>query len=80
MVTYQTGSTYTKLVANLFIVCAEILALLLKNNRNIKGMMLNRFGFVLSQYADDTPLMLDGTERSLYNTFKVLKFYANIRT
>jgi hypothetical protein len=43
------------------ILCAEILALLMKNNTNIKGIRLNTCNsdFLLSQYADDTTIMLD---------------------
>lgn len=62
----------------LFILCAEILAILFRQNENIKGIMINNIEFLVSQYADDTTLLLDGTERSLRNTISVLKFYANI--
>ena len=33
---------------------------------------------LLSQYADDNPLLLDGSENSLRSTMSVLQFYANI--
>lgn len=62
----------------LFILCAEVLAVLIKQNKNINGIKVNTVEFLVSQYADDTSLLLDGTEQSLRNTMKVLKFYANI--
>ncbi len=62
----------------IFVICAEILALLIKINPNIKGINVNGKEFVLSQYADDTSLLLDGSTRSLEHALKVLKFYARI--
>ena len=49
----------------LFLVCAEILALKIKNNKKIKGIMINKEEYLMSQYADDTLVILDGTEQSL---------------
>jgi hypothetical protein len=62
----------------LFILCAEILALLIKKEKNISGITINGVEYLISQYADDTTLLLDGSERSLVNAIKVLKFYAEI--
>ena len=62
----------------LFILCAEILAVLLRNNPRIKGIKINGIEYIVSQYADDTSLTLDGTSESLLNTMLVLKFYGRI--
>jgi len=62
----------------LFILCAEILAVLLRNNQGIKGIKINGEEYIVSQYADDTSLTLDGTRDSLINTMSVLKFYGRI--
>lgn len=62
----------------LFILCAEILAILLRNNDNIKGLKINGKEYIISQYADDTSLTLDGSQKSLINTVSVLKFYGKI--
>lgn len=62
----------------LFIICAEILSILLRNNPNIKGIKINRIEYLVSQYADDTSLTLDGSKESLEHTLQVLKFYGNI--
>ena len=51
----------------LLTLCAEILAVLIRNNKNIKGIKMNNTVFVISLYADDTAILLDGTIRSLEN-------------
>ena len=61
-----------------FIICAEILAVLIKTNPSISGIKVEDTEFLVSQYADDTSLILDGPELSLKTTLKVLKFYARI--
>lgn len=60
----------------LFILCAEILAMLIKQNKDIRGIMVNDKEFIISQYADDTTLLLDGSEKSLVESINILKFYA----
>ena len=60
----------------IFILCAEILAWLIRKNKNIKGIALRDKEYLISQYADDTSLTLDGTEKSLKTSLRVLKFYA----
>ena len=49
----------------IFILCAEILGKMIRNNKDIKGIHINNKEFKLSQYADDTQLLLDGSEISL---------------
>ena len=44
---------------------------MLRKNKNVKGISINRKDF-LSQYADDTQIFLDGTEKSLQQTLRVL--------
>ena len=49
---------------------------MLRTNENVKGININRKTFLLSQYADDTQIFLDGTEKSLQETLSVLdNFY-----
>jgi len=62
----------------LFILCAEILSVLIRNNPRIKGIKIGGKDYIVSQYADDTSLTLDGTTESLKNTMLVLKFYGRI--
>lgn len=61
----------------LFILCAEILAVLIRNETNITGIKIGNHEFRISQYADDTSLLLDGSEKSLQTCIKILKFYAD---
>lgn len=61
----------------LFLICAEILSIKIKNNKNIKGIKINKTEYLISQYADDTVLILDGSENSLNEAIKELNmFYA----
>lgn len=50
----------------LFLLCAEILSILIKQNNNIKGIFVNDKEHKISQYADDTLLTLDGSPISLF--------------
>jgi len=59
----------------MFILCAEILSIMLKNNNNIKGINIHNEEFLLSQYADDTTIFLDGSETSLQSTLQTLNKY-----
>ena len=51
---------------------------LIKYNDNIKSIKVDGEEYLLSQYADDTSLLLDGSEKSLRSTMSVLQFYDNI--
>ena len=62
----------------IFLLCVEILSILIKNNKNIKGIKVGNKEFVISQYADDTSLILDGSKTSLKFSLLTLKFYAKI--
>ena len=60
----------------LFLICAEILSLLIRNNENIKGIQINRdLTILLSQFADDTSLYLDGSELTFKETIKTLQLF-----
>ena len=60
----------------LFILCAEILGEMVRKNKEIKGISINGKEYKLSQYADDTQLILDGKEKSLKAALNLLKqFY-----
>ena len=45
----------------LFILSAEILAKAIRTYADIKGLLVNNTEIKLSQYADDTTLILDGS-------------------
>ena len=59
----------------IFILCAEIFGKMMRNNKDIKGIHINNKEFKLSQYADDTKLLLDGSEISLKEALRTLKQY-----
>ena len=48
-----------------FIILAEILAKAIQKNADIKGLLVKDTEIKLSQYADDTTLILDGSEKSV---------------
>jgi hypothetical protein len=49
----------------LFILCAEVLAIKIRNNKQIGGLKIVNIENKLSQFADDTAILLDGTELPL---------------
>ena len=50
----------------------EMLAKEVRENKSIKGIFVNCREIKLSQYADDTTLILDGTKESLIASLKTL--------
>ena len=60
----------------IFILCAEILAIKIRGNEKIKGIKINNKDFILTQYADDTTVILDGSEDSLTETLYELEEFA----
>lgn len=62
----------------IFIICAEFLAIKIRQNSKIKGIKINDTEFKISQYADDTSLFLDGSFDALNCTLIELDKFANI--
>ena len=62
----------------IFILYAQILGKMIRNDQDIKGITINGNEYKLSQYADDTQLLLDGSENSLIEALPVLKLYYTI--
>ena len=56
----------------LFILWVEILGIMIRNNKNIKGITIDKKEHKLSQYADDTFFLLDGTSNSFNETLNAL--------
>ena len=61
----------------LFVLCAEILAIMIRNNKNIRGITVDEVEFKLTQYSYDTTLILDGSSESLNEVMKTLKIFQN---
>ena len=56
----------------LFVLSVEILAKAIQENTSIKGIFVNNREIKLSQYADDTTLILDGRKESLIASLTLL--------
>ena len=61
-----------------FILCAEILSIRRRNNKNIKGVRIDNVETKFSQYADDASAFLDGSKTSHEETLQELDTIANI--
>ena len=62
----------------LFILCVEILGNAIRNCDQIKGICVLDTECKISQYADDTTLILDGSEKSMQQSFSLLDSFASI--
>ena len=62
----------------LFLICAEILALLLKNDRNIEGIPVDDIMNLLGQYADDADIYLIKSQKALDSVFLVLERFKSM--
>jgi hypothetical protein len=51
------------LIRYLFLLCAEILGIAIKQSKDIKEFCDKRKEIKLSQYADDTQILLDGSQK-----------------
>ena len=60
----------------IFILCVEIMGILIRQNNKIKGITIDHVEYKLFQYADDTGMFLDGTVQSLKNALDLLDQFA----
>ena len=56
----------------IFIICAEILAIMIRENNLIKGITVNNIEHKIAQYADDSEVLLEGDRRSFEETINTL--------
>ena len=61
-----------------FVISAEIISILVRNDNNIKGNCIGVEEYKLTQYADETTFILDGTLQSLKNTMILLHYHSDI--
>ena len=59
----------------LFLLCAEVVALELRNNAQIRGIIIQDLEYLLSQYADDMNVASEYEENSISNIFKCLDWF-----
>ena len=62
----------------IFIICADFLSTKLRKNKNIKGIKVELKEFKISQFADDTTVILDGSDDSLNHTLEELEKFSKI--
>ena len=56
----------------LFNLCVEVLAIMIRHNKEVKGIIIGGKEYCLLQYADDTCVFLDGSEKSLKSALDLL--------
>ena len=62
----------------LFLLCAEVLLVMIKYNTRLKGIKLGNFEYKISQFADDTTLLLDGSRTSLLAALNTLEIFGTM--
>lgn len=63
----------------IFILCAELMGIAVRLNKNIKGIQIGDENYVkITQFADDTTLILDGSKESILNAVKVIEKFGLI--
>ena len=65
-------------MAYLFILCAQIMYLLIINNKCLKGISVHDNEFKITQFADDTTLILYGSKNTSLAALNVLEVYGNM--
>ena len=61
-----------------FLLCAQILYLLIQQNNDIKGLIAHQYEYKLTQFADDTTLIMDGSQGSLQAALNTLEIFGTI--
>jgi exonuclease III len=56
----------------IFVLCVEILAIMIRENKDIKGVVINDIEHKISQYADDTEFTLNGDRKSFEACIEIL--------
>ena len=62
----------------LFLLCAEVFGIGFRNNIDITGMTINETEEKLAQFADDTQILLNGTQQSLNESIYMLELFETI--
>ena len=62
----------------LFVLSVETLAKAIRESKNIKGILVKQREIKISQYADDTTLILDGSKKSLEASLNVLDRFGDV--
>ena len=62
----------------LFLLCAQILCLMVLYNNSIKGIHIGDKSYKITQFADDTSIFLDGEKESLLAALNTLEIFGSI--
>ena len=62
----------------LFLLVAEVLGCLIEKSPEITGFKIGNNMYKLTQFADDTTIILDGTAKSLQATLNILEIFGEI--
>ena len=58
-----------------FLVIAETLAILLREDKDVKGLPIENIINLLNQFADDLDIFSEATESSIKRVFEILEYY-----
>lgn len=62
----------------LFVLCVEVVAIMIRKNESIKGFQIDDSVYKLTQYADDTTVILDGSKQSLEHVISTLDTFRHM--
>ncbi len=62
----------------IFILCAEIMSISIRKNKNIKGIKIDDTEIKITQFADDTTLITDGSKTSISSAIEVIENFGAI--
>lgn len=60
----------------LFVICVEVLAIMIRQNEKIKGILVHGTETKITQYADDTELMLEGDRTSFEEAIHTVQCFS----
>ena len=61
----------------LFLIGAEVLSMLINMDPNVTGIIIGEENIQLTQFADDTTLILDGSQHSLESALNTLEIFGD---
>ena len=62
----------------IFVICAEILGIAIRENKRIEGIKIFGYEHKISQYADDTTLVIKNCKNNLNRVLDTLKFFHKV--
>ena len=60
----------------IYVLCARILAVRIRQSSGVNGIKIKDVEYLISQFADDTSIYLDGSRESFENVIKILTEFA----